>query len=81
MNAKTILYAVGAFAGAALLVKLARGKGGIGPSGDAERLQGVADLYATNAGQQEAMRVIEANRVNAWRDLSQSTASEPTWWI
>lgn len=78
MNTKTLLIGIAAFVGAGLLVITARRSAGT-MNGDTERMAGVGQLYASNAGQTAAVN--QAVRTN-WDTLQRQVfASQPDFWV
>lgn len=78
MNTKTILYAVGAFGAAGLLVLLGK-RGVIGTSGEAERMAGVNHWFGTSAGQ--AAGVSDAVAASNRAALESVFRTQPDFWV
>lgn len=87
MNAKSMLYAVAAFAGAFALFSLAKKTGVVAQSGDAERLAGVQAIYETSRVQQAitaaAASVQERDYLGAgtWRLDPSAPMAKPEFWM
>lgn len=88
MSSKTILYAAAAFAAAFALVGLAKKRGVVALSGDAERLAGVQAIYDTSREQQAitAAAVNVGNRdylgaIVNWRLDPTAPMAKPEFWM
>ena len=79
MNAKTILYAAGAFAAAGALVLLGKKSGVMGMSGEDERMAGVDQWFGASAGQTAGVTaaVAAANRAA----LESVFKTQPDFWV
>lgn len=79
MNAKNVLFGIGAFAAAAAAIAVLKNRGALHFGGDAERMAGVKALYDVSSGQQAGVSsaVVAAN----WKALDSVFKTEPDFWV